>query len=69
LIDAGVDIADEEAELDVSKIGHIRFPDIPDMTRRSYRVRRDLVVDVAVHDRAATVAALRIVRARHPIDP
>jgi hypothetical protein len=64
LSEAGVPVAEEDAELDVSRIQHIVFPDVPGTTRRSYHPRRDFALDVATVDQNGTIAALRIVRAR-----
>jgi hypothetical protein len=68
LIESGIPIEEDEAELDLSKIDHIAFPDLPETIRSSYRPRRDLALDVATHGASGAVAALRLVRARRPIE-
>jgi hypothetical protein len=69
VIEAGVPVAEEDADLDVSRTQHITFPDVQGTTRRSYHPRRDLALDVATIDENGTVAAIRVVQARAPKSP
>lgn len=69
LATAGVTIGDQEAVLDHAQIEHIPVPKFSGSERRRYAPRPDLVLDVVIAKTPGTVNALRLLRARAPIDP
>ena len=69
LAKAGVTIGEPEAVLDHAQIEHIPVPKFSGSERHRYAPRPDLVLDVVIAKTAGTVNALRLVRARTPIDP
>lgn len=66
---AGVPIGEPEAVLDHAQIDHIPVPKFSGSERHRYAPRPDLVLDVVIEKTTRTVNALRVVRARVPIDP
>ena len=66
---AGVTIGEQEALLDHAQIEHIPVPKFSGSERRRYAPRPDLVLDVVIAKTPGTVNALRLLRARAPIDP
>ena len=66
LIEAGLPVNPYETPLDRGAIAHIAFPELGGPTRQARCPRDDLQVDLAITARQE-VAALRVVRARHPL--
>lgn len=66
---AGVPIGEQEAVLDHAQIDHIPVPKFSGSERHRYAPRPDLVLDVVIAKTPSTLNALRLVRARVPLDP
>lgn len=69
LAKAGVPIGEQEAVLDHKQIDHIPVPKFSGSVHHRYAPRPDLMLDVVIEKTPSTVNALRLVRARIPIDP